>query len=241
MNRNDPIYCIMDVDWAHDDVLREALGIFAAADVPVTVFVTHDTPVLDEMRDDPLVELGIHPNFNDLLNGTARKGDSAASRVEALRRVVPEANVVRNHSMCQTSYLMNLFADIGFTHEVNTLIMAHSGIALSAWRHWSGDMTRVPTVFEDSLAGHLADGWDPARVLSHPGLRVLNFHPVRLVLNACEPNLPGPSESVTWSPAALADRVRPAHEPGSRSFLEALITGHRARGGSFGLIGDIEA
>lgn len=236
---NSTLYFIMDVDWAHDDVVRYALDVFEGLGVPVTVFVTHASPVIDDMRERRNVEIGLHPNFNDLLNGRAPAGDNAEKRIEDLHAVAPEAQCIRSHSMCQNSYLLNLFDDLGFTHEVNTLVMAHAGIELKPWRHWKGSMVRVPTVFEDSLAGHLPNGWDPVRLAGHPGLRVLNFHPVRVFLNAGSPALAGPRDAATWAPADLAEHVCRPEQPGSRWFIEALVAAHRAGAGDFGLIGDI--
>jgi hypothetical protein len=234
-----PLAIIMDADWAHDDVIRHAVALLAEKDVPVTLFVTHRSPVFDELRAQPLVELGVHPNFNDLLSGTAPAGESAELRCRRIMELVPGATAIRSHSMCQSSVLLNLAADLGFRHEVNTLVMAHAGIALKPWRHWYGPMIRVPTVFEDSIAGHRDDGWQVDTLLAHPGLRVCAFHPIRLFLNADKPALPGPRELATRPPRELREHVRDPRAPGSRSFLERLVAGHRAAGGSFALVRDI--
>lgn len=57
------IYLTMDTDWAGDDVLSDSLTLIDELQVPVTIFITHETKLLETMRDHPLIRLGIHPNF----------------------------------------------------------------------------------------------------------------------------------------------------------------------------------
>ena len=235
----EPIYVIMDVDWAHDDVIRASVRLLEAWDLPATIFVTHASPFLDEMRKHPLLQLGVHPNANDLLNGRASPATTVEARLKLLQDLVPEATAIRFHSMCQSSQLLDMSVNLGFTHEVNTLVMAHSGMVLKAWEHWRPPMIRVPTIFEDSLAGYREDGWDVGRLLAHPGLRVYNVHPVRLFLNAISPNPPDAPGIYTASPEALLPMVRSSEQTGSLNFLKRLVEGHRAAGGGFGFIRDI--
>jgi len=59
----DKVFITMDLDWACDDVLNDTIDLVERYDVAVTWFVTHDTPVLERLRENPKFELGLHPNF----------------------------------------------------------------------------------------------------------------------------------------------------------------------------------
>lgn len=77
-------YLSIDIDWAHDDVLADTIDLVEEYRVPVTWFVTHDTPLLARLRSHPDFELGIHPNFNFLLSGDSRAGRNATEVVDRL-------------------------------------------------------------------------------------------------------------------------------------------------------------
>ncbi len=67
------IFLTFDLDWAHDEVINDAIDLVEAVDVPATWFVTHATPTLERLRANPKFELGVHPNFNPLLDGSSRR------------------------------------------------------------------------------------------------------------------------------------------------------------------------
>ncbi len=177
-------YLSIDIDWAHDDVLADTIDLVEEYRLPVTWFVTHDTPLLARLRSNPDFELGIHPNFNFLLNGDGCAGRDAAEVVDRLMVIVPEAKSVRSHSLTQNSLLLNLFARRGLTHECYTFIPIQSGIPLKPWRLWF-DLTRVPFFWEDDIA--CLYGSDVAvpmnRMAGLEGIKVFDFHPIHIFLN----------------------------------------------------------
>ncbi len=233
-------HVIFDVDWAPDFVVDFAVDQIEALGIEATVFVTHESPALDRLRAAPRIEIGAHPNFNDLLLGTAPDGDDMRARIEALRALLPEARAVRSHSLTQNSRMLDLFGEFGFTHEANTLIPGSSGMRLAAWRHWDGRLVRIPCLFEDSVADLLPRGWSADDVLGHPGLRVLNFHPIRLYLNARSVELPREASVRPLAPEVLDPLRCPETEIGSLHFLREVVTRHRAAGGRFAKLSEIE-
>ena len=64
------LFLTFDIDWAHDDIIRDCVALVEDAGVKATFFITHESPIIDELRGNDLFELGIHPNFNGILNGT---------------------------------------------------------------------------------------------------------------------------------------------------------------------------
>jgi hypothetical protein len=122
------LYLTFDIDWACDGVLADTIDLVEEADVCATWFVTHDTPLLKRLRENPKFELGIHPNFNNILAGRPdpTNGKNAEETVVRLLSLVPEAKSVRSHSMTQNSTLLQIFFDKGLTHECNHFIPHHS-------------------------------------------------------------------------------------------------------------------
>lgn len=177
-------FLTLDIDWVHDEILADTIDLVESHQIPATWFVTHDTPLLSRLRDNPDFELGIHPNFNFLLSGDNRTGRDAVEVVDRLLNIVPEAKCVRSHSTTQSSSLLDLFSRKGLTHECNSFIPAQSGIELKPWRRWSG-MTCIPYSWEDDVACL----YGPDRALSMSqliglaGIKVFDFHPVHVFLN----------------------------------------------------------
>lgn len=176
------LFLTFDLDWAIDPAIELCLDMVEEAGVAATFFVTHETPLLSRMRANSRWELGLHPNFNPLLDGSAEQGAiRAADVLERLRQVVPEARAVRSHSMTQSSRLLDVFRDFGLTHDVNHFLPAHVGIALRPFRHWNG-LVRVPYCWEDDVALHYGDGPDVLEI-ARRGFAVFDFHPIHVALN----------------------------------------------------------
>lgn len=125
-------FLTFDMDWAHDDVIAFTLDILEEAGAKSTWFVTHDTPLLERMRMSPLVELAVHPNFNDLLLGTGdfNVRSSAETIIDTIMALVPEAKAVRSHSLTQNSRLLGLFQKKGLLYDCNDFIPYESGIQI---------------------------------------------------------------------------------------------------------------
>jgi len=181
-------FLVIDMDWAPDEVLLDTLELIQGSGVTSNWMVTHSTPVLSDLRSARNVELGVHPNFNGLLNGQELRGFSDARAVmNAMVDLVPEAKVVRSHSVAQSGPLMDLWAELGFTHDVNMFIPSGSGNVCGPWRAHNG-MTRVPYAWGDNVYC-LYEGTDQPEkspyelLLNRQGIVVVNFHPIHVYLN----------------------------------------------------------
>lgn len=123
------------MDWAHYEIMRDTHATLAEGGVPSTWFVTHDSPFLDELRADPNVELGIHPNFNKLLEGDHSNGRTVQEVIARLLEVVPEAKSVRSHSLMQSSRILDAYVAAGLTHDATHLVEPVAADSLRPWRH----------------------------------------------------------------------------------------------------------
>ncbi len=176
------LFLTFDVDWACDEVLANTIELVQQKDICDTWFITHDTPLLNELRKNPKFELGIHPNFNFLLNGDPRNGATAEEVVDRLLTIVPEAKTIRSHSMTQSSNLLQLFVKKGLTHDCNHFIPEQAQISLKPWHVWNG-LIKVSYFWEDDVAC-IYDTNTPIQLLTQrDGLKVFDFHPIHVFLN----------------------------------------------------------
>ncbi|MEB3286043.1 MAG: hypothetical protein VKJ04_00925 [Vampirovibrionales bacterium] len=174
-----------DIDWASDDVLTYTIDLLAEASLPATFFVTHDTPVLERIRQNPQWELGIHPNFNPLFSGEA---GSVSEILAKIKMVVPEAVSLRSHSLTTSGRWLEFYRQYGIKFVSNVYMPGQDGIR--PYAHING-LIECPEFFADDGYLYMIDqakraGIEPA-VLCHPdfvGLRVYDFHPIHIALNS---------------------------------------------------------
>lgn len=240
------VHLTFDLDWACDEVIAHTLNILEEEDVPATLFVTHDTPLLKRMRANPKLELGAHPNFIPLHLGNCDISEFQAYTrhvLEEYRQLLPEATTLRSHGLTQNTRLMDLIGEMGYTRESNLLITLSSGMNLRPFYHWNGLM-RVPYFWEDDI--HCVEierkfwdnSWDVAPFLDNTCLKVFDFHPIHVFLNTESLNRYEKARPHFHNP----DILRQLANKGSRGdehFLRDLICETRKRGYSFGLMRDI--
>lgn len=174
------IFLTFDIDWANDVVLADTIELVERAAIPATWFITHSTPLIDRLRSNPNFTLGIHPNFNDLLLGhRSAHGSCAQDILRGLVTLVPEAKVVRCHSLVQSERLVDLFNECGFTHISNFFVPEEAG-PQRPWRLWAG-MICTPHVWQDNVSMRLHGLVRPP--VGSDGLQIYDFHPIHVFLN----------------------------------------------------------
>lgn len=216
----EPLFITFDIDWACDEVLVDTINLVEQIDIEATWFVTHDTPLLKRLRANPKFELGIHPNFNFLLNGDPRNGRTAEEVVNRLLTVVPEAKSVRSHSMTQSSNILQVFLDRGLTHDANHFIPEQAEIELKPWQIWNG-LIKVPYFWEDDAACIYAKNTPIKELTKRGGLKVFDFHPIHVFLNTESLARYERTREIHHNPEALS-KQRYAGE-GTRTVLETLL------------------
>ena len=223
----------VDVDWAPEVAIEFVVTRLVERGVRSTWFVTHDTPALDVMRRHPdLFELGIHPNF---LPGSTHGAtpDDVLTHCTAL---VPEARAMRTHCLVQSTPIFDL-----------VLRTTPVDVDASLYLPWAPDvrpfpvsyfgrtLLRVPHVFEDDLEMSSPNPrWDVGALMATPGAKVVDLHPVHILLNSASPDA---YEAVKRSVPSLAfaapDELEPyvAEAPGTRTFFEQVLDQLERQGG----------
>lgn len=175
----------VDVEWAAQAVVDDIRSLFDSHGVKATFFVTHADVVV------PGHERGLHPNFRRngdtyrSLAGADKMGDEAINRhiVTATHAFAPEAKGVRAHSLHSDSTLLPLYRELGLEYDSCYQMPLVEGIR-PFWIY--GSLIELPIYYGDSLDISVAmtDFQVGRLALDRPGLKVLNFHPNTVYINA---------------------------------------------------------
>jgi len=175
-------FLTFDFDWANDYVLHDTIELIEKACVPSTWFVTHETPLIDSLRKLKNVELGIHPNFNPLLDGTCQNHNNTSEKIlKSSMSLVKDAKSVRSHSLTQNERLVDQFKQLGLTHISNTFIPCGSGNFVKPFKIWD-QMVVVPHCWQDNVSLKMSLPF-PTSIEISPMFHVFNFHPIHVFLN----------------------------------------------------------
>ncbi|MCM8537814.1 MAG: hypothetical protein NE334_17865 [Lentisphaeraceae bacterium] len=175
-------FLTFDIDWAEDFVLEPLIDLLTEQDVKATWFITHDTPLLKRLRGNKNFELGIHPNFNNLLMGDKSQGATHTEIIHKLLDIVPEAVSVRSHSVCQSSRILHSFFEAGLKYDCNDFVSWKSSIQLKPWNYLE-KLIKVPYFWSDEISSLENDSFKLNQVLKNDGLKVYDFHPIHVYLN----------------------------------------------------------
>ena len=181
-------FLTFDIDWASDEVLEYCLDIIEEAAIKATWFVTHQTPLLERLRANPLFELGIHPNFNLLLEGDFTYGRNYCEVLKYFLDIVPEAKVIRSHCLGVSSKILYQAKQLGITHESNTLVPAMAldtsagGGYYIPYNNWDG-LVCCPYHWADDVACMYENKVNLNLLGAENNYFVISFHPIHLFLN----------------------------------------------------------
>jgi peptidoglycan/xylan/chitin deacetylase (PgdA/CDA1 family) len=175
----------VDVEWAAQPVLDDIRDLFDTYGIKATFFVTHADIAV------PGHERGLHPNFRRNGDTYRKLADADAMTDEAINRHImvttrafaPEAKGVRAHSLHSDSTLLPLYRELGLEYD-SCHQMPHVEGIRPFWIY--GPLVELPIYYGDSL--DISVGMTDFRVarlaLDRPGLKVLNFHPNIVYINA---------------------------------------------------------
>ena len=173
------VFLTFDIDWAHDDIISDSFNLIKDFNVSSTWFVTHETQILAKLSNEPTIELGIHPNFNPLLNGNSEKDSTEV--IKKSLDLVPGAVSIRSHSLTQNERLIDQFRHFGLTHVSNNFIPFGCGINIKPFFVWD-KMIIVPHCWQDNVSLKMDLGFPQATDFT-TGLCIFDFHPIHVFLN----------------------------------------------------------
>ncbi|MBW2004566.1 MAG: hypothetical protein JRI72_08120, partial [Deltaproteobacteria bacterium] len=146
--------------------------------------VTHQSEAIERLREKTeLFELGIHPN---MLSGSTH-GKTEDEVLTHVMSIVPNAISMRTHGLYQTSnWLAKAAKEYGILVDVSLFLPRADNLSPHKIK-WNGALLwRIPyfwgdnsEMFEDAPIWSLSD----ERLKIH-GLKVFDFHPIHIALNA---------------------------------------------------------
>ena len=175
------VFCVTsDVDWASESVVESAQAILEQFALPVTYFVTHESPLISKLAAADAVQLGIHPNFLP----DSSHGGTFRDVLDTCLRLAPGARCWRAHRYFEVDDTVDLLMQSGLRYDSNLCTLLEQD--LRPFRHRSGSV-RFPIFLEDgAYLRHQLDLYArPEAVFrSATGLFILNVHPIHLALNS---------------------------------------------------------
>lgn len=166
-----------DIDWVPDKVLDDTIEIVSKYNVKATFFATHKTSVLDGLND-KIFEIGIHPNFHPVLNGSL---ENYMKSIDTLLSWFPLSKGVRSHNLFQATPILSYFVKVGLLYDCNLFLPYHRN--LKPFYNWNG-LIRIPYFWED--AAHYVYG-KPYQLDQIPidkdSCNILSFHPIHIYVN----------------------------------------------------------
>ena len=208
----------MDIDWAPEQVIQDALSLFEKYNVKCTLFSTHKSKVIKESNR-ALFEISIHPNFNLLLDGNS--STDAEGIVKNLLNIYPEAKGIRSHSLTQSTILLSLFKSIGMEYDCNSLFPYNWNIY--PYKTFTG-LTIIPFNWEDDVHFLYKKSFDiDFNEIFNPSKNYLfNFHPIHIYLNTDSELTYLNTKKYYHDPIELKKRMNTRNH-GTRDFLINLL------------------
>jgi peptidoglycan/xylan/chitin deacetylase (PgdA/CDA1 family) len=179
-----------DVEWASAEVLADMVRLIDERGLKATFFCTHAGTEF------PGHERGLHPNFRrqgDTVKKLREKmgaGFEQSGEEELYRHVVktthafaPEAVGVRAHSLYYDSQLIPIYHEAGLQYDSSYALPFTTGLKPIQKEY---DMLELPVYYQDHLDLKMqATGFDVKNIgLDKPGMKVCNFHPNMVFINA---------------------------------------------------------
>jgi hypothetical protein len=212
----------LDIDWAPEEVIEDSLALFDEYGINCTVFCTHKSGVIDNIRNAKNYEIGIHPNFMPLM--TEAKGN-VNETIKNLLDIFPEAKGVRSHSLVHSSRIDIIYKDFGFNYHSSTFLPYWSKIY--PYKLWN-ELVCVPFNFIEDI--HYRYGKDYANCeidLRNNPLNVITFHPVNIFLNTDSLDTYTRASKYYHEPKELL-RFRNTKVKGTRDLLVDMLKQHKA-------------
>ena len=190
MDSSQTIYITIDVEWACREVLAEIVRLLNERGLRATFFCTHAD------IDVPGHERAIHPNFRrngDTLRQLYRNLDGAQEDltdemvyrhvIHGTKAFCPEAIGVRAHSLFYESDLLAIYREAGLQYDSSYFLPLVPDLKLF-WKE--RDILEIPIYYMDhfDLIARATGFRLAALRLDEPGIKVFDFHPNLVFINA---------------------------------------------------------
>ncbi len=222
----DSICLTVDVEWAHPEVLADITRAFDERGLRATLFCTHPGITAGHH------ERALHPNFRrsgDTMRRLAREHADfetwSESRVydfvvRHTKSFCPEALGVRAHSLLHDTELTAVYRAHGLGYDSSVVLPFMPNITPV---RGASSLLQLPIYYMDhmDISGAMTDFRIASLRLDRPGLKVFDFHPNIVFINARSNDDYLASKECYHDPEKLAAMRRPGR--GIRTMFFELI------------------
>jgi len=175
----------VDIDWSPDFWIDELAATFKEHGLKCTWYITHDSPAVRRLLQEPLFECGIHPNFL----AHSSHGNTEDEIIRHCLSIVEGSKAVRTHALFMSSRVLYKFLEEYHFRTDSSLFMPNTAGLQPFHIRYKPDapyLIRIPYQWEDDVEClNFENNWDvKSKALHTPGLKIFNFHPVYFGLNS---------------------------------------------------------
>lgn len=218
-------YCSLtsDQDWAPEWALSDLLDFAADLALPLHVFRTSPSAVLDYAVRCGQITQGWHPNFR----ADSSHGATPTEVVRTLHGMFGPTAYARTHEFVESSSAINALAAAGVLFLSQVPTMCEPWIA--PIRHYSG-IVYLPVFWEDDVWLGRFGTASPANeryAIEAPGVKIINIHAAHVGMNTPSMAHYDRERSVLFDPSMTGPQLR--HEGrGTRELVRELVAALRA-------------
>lgn len=178
------IFLTFDLEWASDEAINFLIDLLLEYDVKATFFLTHDSKAVRRiLKYKQNFSVGLHPNYNFLLENNERKNINFESIFLKLYNQFKNTKSVRAHSLVNGSKLTSLYKKKGIKYLSNSLCYKVKN--LKPWKDFN-NIVNLPIVWADDISLYLNDLNKNLNFVNNYSLNILDFHPTAVFLNSCD-------------------------------------------------------
>ncbi len=221
--RTESLICFtVDVEWAHPEVLNDLLEMFKVAQVHGTFFCTHSGIAVG-----PQNERALHPNYRrngdtlrSLRNELNSDSEIYSHVISKTKEFCPEAIGARSHCLFYDSEMLVAYKKHGIKYDSSYYMPLAQYLVPIVKEH---DVVEFPIFYMDHLdLVSKMTGFNIADLkLEQPGLKIFDFHPNIVFINAASEADYVNSKSAYHLPEKLIDYRRSGR--GARTLLQDLL------------------
>jgi hypothetical protein len=204
-----------DIDWAPEKVIEDVLGLLNAKGISGTFFATHYSEVLKGIEKERIHEIGIHPNFNPLLNG---QSGNYKQVIDDLLAMYPTAVGLRSHSLAHSCPILIYCLEKQIKYDSNIYIPF--GTEIKPFDYFG--LLRIPYNWEDDGQWVSGKSFADCGLNLHSELNVFSFHPIHIYLNTCDQAMYDKLKHLYQFPNELL-KNRNTRIPGARDLFISLL------------------
>ncbi|MCF6339848.1 MAG: hypothetical protein L3J10_03705 [Sulfurimonas sp.] len=169
-----------DLDWCSDEVLAYLLEKLISDKIPATFFITHQTILLNKIRDYDFFELGIHPNF---MKGSTH-GKSFEEVIDYCLSIVPEAISNRSHGLKISSNKLIHMMKNSIKIDCSLFMPNVESLQNFNFEINNKKILRVPYNWEDDYEFYQKQKKYKFENIANWNDKILDFHPIHVYLNS---------------------------------------------------------